>query len=193
MGGNACFCRASRHDILQLFAIYITLGRSAHSPSPHNRDMTRIEKLTVTMNGLLPVMTELVAKWSPPKLRSEIAYRDHLLAYVREAVPGDTKLEKEYRHRGTTMDLWLGWKGLLTTDELAFELKVNLKKKTDYDRLVGQIEGLQPKSNKVLVVLIGETDPALLGRLKEHYAALLKPPTGTATFLAIVLVEMQAA
>ena len=26
MGGNACFCRASRHDILQLFAIYITLG-----------------------------------------------------------------------------------------------------------------------------------------------------------------------
>ena len=26
MGGNACFCRASHHDISQLFAIYITLG-----------------------------------------------------------------------------------------------------------------------------------------------------------------------
>ena len=29
MSGNACFCRASRHDILQLFAVYITLlGRT---------------------------------------------------------------------------------------------------------------------------------------------------------------------
>ena len=155
--------------------------------------MKRIEKLSVTISGLLPVITELVGKWVPTKQRSETAYRDLLLAHFREVLPADTKLEKEYRHRGTTMDLWLGWKGLLTTDELAFELKLNLKKKADYDRLVGQIEGLQPKGNKVLVVLIGDTDMALLGRLKDHYAALLNPPSGTPTYLSIAVVATPAA
>ena len=85
------------------------------------------------------------------------------------------------------MDLWLGWKGVIESDELAFELKLNLKKKTDFDRLIGQIEGLEPRKNKVLVVLIGETDPALLGRVRDKYAEQIKasPPT-----LAIVLVPV---
>jgi hypothetical protein len=93
-----------------------------------------------------------------------------LLNALRDSVPEGTKVEKEYRHRGTTLDVWLEWKGLLARDEVVFEIKVNLNRKTDYDRLVGQLEGMESTKNKTIVVLIGETDSALLGRLKERYA-----------------------
>lgn len=149
--------------------------------------MAKIDKLSVTWGGLLPVIAKAVSAWKPPKLKSEAAYRDNLLALLRETVPDDTRVEKEFRHRGTTMDLWLEWKGVIMNDELAFELKVNLKRKTDFDRLVGQIEGIDPRKNKTVVVLIGETDPALLGRLQDKYRGQLQldPP-----LLAIVKVPV---
>jgi hypothetical protein len=152
--------------------------------------MPKLDKLTVGWTGLVPVFSDLVSKWKPAKLKTEAAYRNDLLALIRESVPDDAKVEKEFRHRGTTMDIWVGWKGMFSSDELAFELKVNLKKKTDFDRLIGQIEGLEPTKNKTLVVLIGETDGALLGRLKEKYAELLNPITGNEIKLAIVLVAV---
>jgi hypothetical protein len=140
--------------------------------------MAKIDKLAVSWNGLVPVISKTVSEWKPPKLKSEIAYRDDLMAYLRSVVPDDARVEREFRHRGTTMDLWLGWKGVLEKDELAFELKLNFKKKTDFDRLIGQIEGLEPRKNKTLLVLIGETDLGLLGRIQEKYAEQLKsaPP-----------------
>jgi len=149
--------------------------------------MARLEKLAVTWNGLVKAFEKHVGDWKPPKLKTEVNYRDHLLAYLRDTLPQDTKVEREYRHLGTTLDLWVGWKGVFAPGELAFELKVNLKKKkTDYDRLVGQIEGINPRKNKTLVVLIGETDQGLLGRLKERYEEQIKSTTDVT--LAIVQV-----
>jgi hypothetical protein len=137
--------------------------------------MAQIEKATVPWQGLLAVMTDLVKAWHPPRLKGEVKYRDHLLQVLREQLPTDAKAEKEFRHRGTTVDLWVRWQGFVASDELVFELKVDLKRKTDYDRLVGQIEGMEPGSQKIVVVLIGETDPSLLGRLTERYAKYTQP------------------
>ena len=136
--------------------------------------MEKIERFEVTFSSLLPVFSKRIEKWKPPRLKSEIAYRDELLSCLRKIVPEDVRVEKEYRHRGTTIDIWIGWKGYLFDDELAIEIKHNLNKKTDFDRLVGQIEGLDPKENKILVALIGETDPALIGRLKGKYSEMIK-------------------
>jgi hypothetical protein len=151
--------------------------------------MAKIDKLAVSFNGLLPTFVKLVETWKPPKLKGETAYRDHLVEHIRGAVPDDARVEREYRHRGTTMDIYVAWKGLLQSDDIAFELKKDLTKKTDFDRLVGQIEGLEPTKYKAIVVLVGKTDRALLGRLREKYAKLLEaglePPT-----LAIRCVEV---
>lgn len=152
--------------------------------------MKMVEKLEVTWNGLLNVMATRVIDWKPPRLRSELAYRNHLLAMLREILPPDAQLEKEYRHRGTTIDIWLKWKGVLQSDELSFELKVNLKKKTEFDRLVGQIEGLEPSRNKVLLVLIGETNRDLLGRLEAKYATHIKGDMAGDKRMAIVQVHI---
>lgn len=132
--------------------------------------MPQLDKLSVGWHGLLPSLTKFVEQWQPPTLKGEVKYRDHLLNALRAAVPEGTKLEKEYRHRGTTIDVWLRWPGIFSCDEVAFELKVNLTRKTDFDRLVGQLEGMEPAKYKTIVVLIGETDSSLLGRLKDRYA-----------------------
>jgi len=149
-----------------------------------------IRKLAVTWEGLLTVLFKLTSKWQPPRLKNEAAYRDHLLELIRSSVPSDTKVEKEYRHHGTTIDIWVRWTGLLFSGELALELKVNLRKKAEFDRLVGQIESLNPEANAVLVVLIGETDRSLLGRLQDKYSRFIKPPAGTTPTLAIVEISI---
>lgn len=146
----------------------------------------RLGKVSVLWNGLLPSIVNLVRPWTPAAGKKEIAYRDELLALLHQALPEDAKVEKEYRTRGTTVDLWIRWNGFFVNDELHIELKVNLRRKTEFDRLVGQIESLEPASNRVLVMLIGDSDPALVQRLQRKYVRLIEPPTGITATMAVV-------
>ena len=133
----------------------------------------KISKLDVTLGGLINCVSKSVATWKPVEAKREIQYSAALAEYLREACPEDIRVETEYRHGGTTADVWLSWTGHFLKDEVFFELKRNLEKKTDYDRLVGQIEALKPRDHNVIVVLVGGTSKELLGRLKEHYEDLL--------------------
>ena len=130
----------------------------------------KMSKVDVGFSGLLPTLLKVLEEWRPPSLKTELDYRNALFEYLHEMLPEDARLEKEYRHHGTTSDLYLSWKGLLGgTTELFFELKRNLKKKVEFDRLVGQIEGLDPRRHHVIVVLIGQLDASWVGRLRERY------------------------
>jgi hypothetical protein len=116
-------------------------------------------------------LVHTVRDWRPPSFKTELEYRNHLFDYLRESVPDDTRVEKEYRHSGTTLDLFLSYKGALgTSTEVFFELKRNLTKKVEFDRLVGQIEGMLPDKHIVFVVLVGDLDESLVGRLKSKYS-----------------------
>lgn len=110
-------------------------------------------------------------EWQPEEQPNELKYRDSLLAFLRERLKNDkAKIEKEYRHSGTTTDIYVQLSNWFSgTTEVFLEVKRDLNQKTKLNRLVGQIEDLKPKKNDVIVVLCGETDPALLSRLKEQY------------------------
>lgn len=130
--------------------------------------MSRIGKAAVGFNGLLPTLESLINNWHPEPMPTETGYSNELAKYLRLMLPEDARVEREYRHAGTTTDVGVIYKGIISNDEVFFELKRNLRKKTDYDRLVGQIEGLKPRKNKIFVVLVGDTDDELAGRLREH-------------------------
>ncbi len=140
--------------------------------------MEKIGKLDVATNGLVSAFAKLVSKWRPPVLKTEIAYSNDLADFLRQRVPDDAKIEREYRHLGTTMDLHVTWAGLLQKSELFVEVKRNLQKKPDFDRLVGQIEGMKPGKYAILIVLVGDTDSELLGRLKEKYRPFMEDLEG---------------
>ena len=133
----------------------------------------KISKLDVTLNGLMGAIVNAIKAWKPAACDREVQCSAALAEYLREVCPPDTRVETEYRDGGTTIDVWLSWQGLLFPGQVFFEVKRNLDKKSDLDRLVGQIAALQPGKRKVVVVLVGETNKELLGRLKEHYKAAL--------------------
>lgn len=118
---------------------------------------------------------KLVNEWKPKPLATELKYRDSLIAHLRDKLPKE-KVEPEYRHIGTTTDIYVKQEGIFGSSEVFVELKRNLQSKSQLDRLVGQIEALEPRKNAVVVVLCGKTNPALLTRLKDKY---LKPRPGT--------------
>jgi len=122
------------------------------------------------VNGYLSTVKEAIEAWEVGELSTEKAYQNQLAAFLVEATPDDARVEKEYRVEGTTADMYLKWKGIVFEDELFFELKRNLKSKAAYDRLVGQVEGLNPDKRKIAVVLFGAVEQQYVERLKEHYA-----------------------
>ncbi len=111
---------------------------------------------------------DLIKEWQPGELATELKYRDSLAALLREKL-GNATIETEYRHSGTTTDIFVKQPGFLSSNEAFIELKRNLLHKSQLDRLVGQIETLQPNKNRIIVILCGETNPTLVGRLKEKY------------------------
>ncbi len=116
----------------------------------------------------IETVNKLVGEWQPPELPNELQYRNSLTLLLRGRLP-KAKIETEYRHSGTTMDIYVKEPGLFGSSEVFVELKRNLVHKAQLDRLVGQIESLQPGKNAILVVLCGETNPALVTRFKEKY------------------------
>ncbi|HXM93152.1 MAG TPA: hypothetical protein VOA64_02685 [Candidatus Dormibacteraeota bacterium] len=113
-------------------------------------------------------VNKLIREWQPAQSANELQYRNSLTALLRERLP-KAKIETEYRHNGTTIDIYAKEPGLFGSTEVFVELKRNLLHKAQLDRLVGQIESLQPGKNAILVVLCGDTNPALVTRLKEKY------------------------
>jgi hypothetical protein len=113
-------------------------------------------------------VTKLVKEWQPQQLPTEFKYRDSLSTFLRGRLR-DAKVETEYRHIGTTIDIYVKEAGFFGSSEVFVELKRNLLHKAQLDRLVGQLESLQPRKNAIVVILCGETSPALVTRLKEKY------------------------
>jgi hypothetical protein len=111
---------------------------------------------------------KLIAEWKPTQLANELRYRNSLAALLRDRLP-KAKIEMEYRHNGTTTDIYVKEPGLFGSTEVFVELKRNLLQKSQLDRLVGQTESLQPGKNAILIVLCGGTNPALVTRFKEKY------------------------
>jgi hypothetical protein len=113
-------------------------------------------------------VTKSIKEWHTQLLPTELKYRDSLAAFLRERLR-DAKVETEYRHSGTTIDIYVKQSGFFGSSEVFIELKRNFLHKAQLDRLVGQIESLQPDKNAIVVILCGETNPMLVTRYKEKY------------------------
>ncbi len=112
---------------------------------------------------------KIAKEWQPQLLPTELKYRDSFIAYLRERLKDAKRIEPEYRHLGTTTDIYVEQSGFFGSSAVFVELKRNFISKAQLDRLVGQIESLEPKKNFIVVLLCGETNPALVSRLKERY------------------------
>ena|ERR1700733_14748783 len=109
---------------------------------------------------------KLVKEWKCEPLPSELKYRNSLIACLREHLE-NAKVEREFRHLGTTVDIYVRQVGALRKSEVFLEIKRNFLSKAVLDRLVGQIESLEPKKNPILIILCGAID--LSGQVKTGH------------------------
>jgi DNA-directed RNA polymerase specialized sigma54-like protein len=128
---------------------------------------------------------KLAKQWQPQTLPTELKYRDSLIAHLREQLR-EAKIEPEYRHLGTTTDIYVKQPGFFGSSEVFVELKRNFLQKAQCDRLIGQIESLEPRKNSIIVVLCGETNPVLLTRLRQRYVGSSEKAV---TFIPFAVVE----
>jgi hypothetical protein len=141
--------------------------------------MTQITKASVAWDGILANIYRLIDDWNPEEFEREREYRDSLAAYLRECAPS-ARIECEYRHLGTTIDIYVELDGFLGTHRVLIELKRNLTVKAEYNRLVGQIEDMVPAKHNIVIALCGDTSAGLFDRLKATYKTSVYPEPNVA-------------
>lgn len=134
-----------------------------------------VTSASVVWEGLLDRLVRVIREWAPRGLKTEKEYRDALAEFLRDRAD-KAHIETEYRHSGTTADIYLRWEGFLKAHEVFIELKFNLRQKSQLDRLIGQLEQLNPARNKVILVLCGETSRTLSSRLRQRYKCYCDDP-----------------
>jgi hypothetical protein len=112
---------------------------------------------------------KLGKEWQPQLLPTELKYRDSFVIFLRERLKDAKKIETEYRHLGTTTDIYVEQSGFFGSSAVFVELKRNFISKAQLDRLVGQLESLEPNKHFIVVILCGETNPGLVAHLKAKY------------------------
>jgi hypothetical protein len=167
---------------------FASLGISpADSRFAHAR---RLDLVKFRHSMSLENVYKLIKQWQPDDLPAEARYRDSLVEFLKEKLSRAT-IVKEYRHNGTTTDIYVKRQGILGSSHVFVELKRNLRKKSDLDRLMGQLRYLKPKSNYVIVVLCGDTEPAFVDLLRQEYSNVFGELEGFRTF-AVVLKKLAA-
>ena len=134
------------------------------------RDLPRVAGVDLAQHGIRASLHTLMESCKLPNMSKELEYSNALANYLRSALPEDARVEREYRHEGTTCDIYIAYQ----SEEVFLEVKWRLARKADYDRLIGQVEGLKPKKNNVVVVLIGDTNEQLLCRLHAYFAGQVR-------------------
>jgi hypothetical protein len=123
--------------------------------------------------GVISDVLDHLNGWEPKGCKNELEYHASLEAFLRSKCP-DAHIEREYRHNGTTADMMLMRSALMGKVAILFEVKRDLVKKTEFDRLVGQVMALGAGTYNIMVVLVGRTDPKYVSRFVETFAEHMK-------------------
>jgi hypothetical protein len=136
--------------------------------------MSQVTKVGVSWEGLLRSVVRCIAGWRPTVQTKETAYSRLLAEHLRQHLPTDAHVECEYRHLGETLDVYIRCAGMVSDDEIFVELKRRLRRKSEFNRLVGQISALDPGKHKIIVVVVGESDAELVSRLRHQFKRQLE-------------------
>lgn len=120
-----------------------------------------------------------IHSWNPEGgLKNEIALRKSLAKHLRQSLPESYMVIEEYAKERSKVDIALAENTFQKEESeiFAIELKFRLKKKTDIDRLIGQIMGYKALGfNKSFVVNISpETNLSEVLAQRSQCTGLIK-------------------
>ncbi len=113
---------------------------------------------------------KLVLNWDASGCKSEKDYENSFYKFLHQQL-SDIQITKQYAVGRVKADLLIG-------EQIIVELKLNLNKRDQFQRLIGQLEEYKQWKGKVVLILIGETEPNFRKQLKkisEDNAELFEP------------------
>lgn len=113
----------------------------------------------------LDPLAKAIDEWQPVDCSSEKQYQTSLTARLKELFP-KAHLTVDYGIGDGKVDIGIKLDGFLASDLVLIELKFNLKK-SECQRLVGQIQEYASHGDALFIVLCGETDNKHLATIKE--------------------------
>ena len=105
--------------------------------------------------------TRLIKKWKPEEFSNEKQYRNDLVKFLRK---------QEFDWYGEVIITKEDGRGLCDiaiNQEVGIELKKDLKKKSEVDRLSGQIIDYKRQYDNLIILLVGKTNEDTLDLLKS--------------------------
>lgn len=118
-----------------------------------------IDKLMWWLNSVR-VLTSLLSKWHPRNCKTEKDYENSLYTFLHKKLE-DHQITKQYAIGRLRADL-------VIDNRLIIEIKYKLNTLQKYQRLLGQLAGYKGWDGRVVLVLIGKTDPNLRKELTSH-------------------------
>ena len=121
--------------------------------------MGLIDKLKWLGNSV-GVLTSLFSKWRPRNCKTEKAYENSLNSFLHKELE-DHQITKQYGIGRSRADL-------VIDDRLLIEIKYNLNTSAKYQRLLGQLAEYKEWDGRVVLLLVGKTDPNLRKQLTSY-------------------------
>ena len=150
------------------------------------------------LDSLFDTVLQTIKDWNPQaEYSTESKYRDDLLAFLRKKLnrsgsgafsspiwgfdsSGQHFIKKE---AGRSLA------DIAIDDEIGIELKLNLKRKSQINRLVGQVVDYLSGYSYVIIVLCGHTEQEAVGVLKHNLKRIIRSsssPFGQEKLIRIV-------
>lgn len=112
-------------------------------------------------------IVELIRLWRPIDCQTEKDYEESLYGHLRSCLPGIVITPRYAFGRART--------DLAIDNEVAIEIKKDLKDTSEFQRLLGQILQFNEWKGYSVVLLVGFTDPNLLDELRKHASKIPGP------------------
>lgn len=106
------------------------------------------------------VLTSLFSKWRPRNCKTEKDYENSLYSFLHRELE-DHQITKQYGIGRVHADLAID-------DKLIIEIKYNLNTSAKYQRILGQLAEYKEWGGRVVLLLVGKTDPNLRKQLTSY-------------------------
>ncbi len=135
------------------------------------------------MDNLFNNVFQAIKEWNPQAgYSNERKYRDDLLAFLQEKLngPGGSVFSSPIwgfdhsAHHFIKKEAGRGLADIGIDDEIGIELKLNLKQKSQINRLVGQVVDYLSSYSYVIIVLCGHAKLEAVGVLKHNLERIVR-------------------
>jgi hypothetical protein len=120
--------------------------------------MGLLDKISYSLDKIGHIK-KLIAKWNIEDCKSEKDFENSLYKSLHKEL-SDVQITKQYAVGRVKADILVG-------EDIIIELKLNLSKRDQFQRLIGQLEEYKKWKGRVILLLIGETEPNFRKQLKK--------------------------